>query len=164
MAASDELTAILGALVPGDGHVYFCRSELADLRAGDWVDLNGQPARIIFEPGQVDYADAPVDLPRIQRRLTSEEIAGIKPVAHSALDVAVRFGSLGRFHPRFTDLDTHVRERLRLDRAPALPRLGATVQTPGGTGILLSVSMRHQSATIRLESGEEVRVPVEELG
>jgi hypothetical protein len=173
MAAPDELTEVLGALVPGDGHLRFCRSGLTDLQVGDWVELIGtegsEPARIVFGRGQVEYSDAPPDLPRIQRRLTSDEIVGLEAPKQPEGNPTVRFGSLGRLRPSIVDLDAHIRARLGLDPpgdlpvSPELPRLGAIVPTAHGPGVLLSVSMRHQSATIRLDSGEEIRVPVGEL-
>jgi hypothetical protein len=167
MAAPDELTAILGALVPGDGRLRFCRSNLEDLQAGDWIELSGpqgsESACIVFGPDQVEYPDAPDDLPRIQRRLTPDEIAELTPVARPDDSATARFGSLGRLRQGVTDLDAHIRARLRIDQAPELPHLGAIVQTPHGPGTLLSVSMRHQTATIRLESGKEIRMPVGDL-
>ncbi|HEX7101230.1 MAG TPA: hypothetical protein VF201_01175 [Nitrolancea sp.] len=174
MAAPDELSDILGALVPGDGRVRFCRTELEDLQPGNWVELDGtegsEPARIVFGLGQVEYPDAPPDLPRIHRLLTPDEIAGLDAPEQPEGSPTVRFGSLGRLRPLMTDLDKHIRVRLGLDPpgalpvSPELPHLGAIVQTAHGPGVLLSVSMRHQSATVRLESGEEIRVPVEDLG
>lgn len=164
MAAPEELSDILGVLVPGDGRMHFCRSDIEDLQIGDWVELDGQPARIVFSSDQVEYREAPADLPRVCRRLTPDEVANISAVARSEEPPSVSFGSLGRLHPRTPDLDAHIRHRLRLGETPILPRLGTIIQTAHGPGVLLSVSMRHQSATIRLESGEEVRVPVEELG
>lgn len=146
----------------------FCRSAVEDLQIGDWVELNGpegsEAARIVFAPGQVEYQDPPTDLPRIHRRLSRDEIAGLTYVALSDDHPSARFGSLGRFHPRMTDLDAHIRARLRIDQTPDLPHLGAIVQTGHGPGVLLGISMRHQSATIRLGSGEEIRVPIGELG
>lgn len=170
MAAPDELTDILGALVPGDGRLRFCRTELEDLQIGDWVELDGEPARIVFGPGQVEYPDAPTDLSRIVRLLTADEIAELSAIDQPERNPTVRYGSLGRIHPRTTDLDAHIRARLGLDPpgdlavTPDLPHLGATVQTAHGPGVLLAVSMRHQSATVRLESGEEIRLPVGDLG
>ena len=173
MAAPDAMTAILGALVPGDGRMRFCQTELEDLRVGDWIELNGtqgsEPARIVFGPGQVEYPDAPADLPRAYRRLTLDEVAGLDAVIQPEPNPVVRFGSLGRLHPRMSDLDGYIRKRLRLDPSgdvpvsPELPRLGAVIQTAHGPGILLSLSMRHQTATIRLESGEEIWVAVDDL-
>jgi hypothetical protein len=174
MATPDEVTDVLGVLVPGDGRLRFCRADLADLQAGEWIELDGptgrEPACIVFGPGQVEYPDAPPDLPRIRRRLSPDEIAELRPVVRSGESRTFRFGSLGRLQPRVTNLDAYIRQRLRLDPpgalpvSPDLPHLGATIQTADGSGILLAVSMRHQSATIRLESGEEIRVPVAELG
>jgi hypothetical protein len=164
MAAPDELTDIFGALIPGDGRLRFCRSDLDNLQVGDWVDLDGDRARIVIGPDQVEYPDTPTDLPHIRRRLTPDEIASLTPVTRADDHATVRYGSLGRLHPRITDLDAHIRDRLRIDREPEFPHLGAIVQTTHGPGILLSVSMRHQSATIRLESGAEIRVAVGELG
>jgi hypothetical protein len=173
MAAPDELSDILGVLVPGDGRVRFSRSDLTDLQVGDWVELDGtegrEPARIVFGRGQVEYPDAPLELPRIHRRLTADEVAGLNAIEQPGPNPAVRFGSLGRLRPSITDLDAHIRVRLGMDPpgdlpvSPELPHLGAIVPTAHGPGVLLSVSMHHQSATIRLESGEEIRLPVEEL-
>ena len=176
MAAPGELSGhvILGALVPGDGRIRFCRSEFVNLQIGDWVELNGtagsEPARIVFGPGQVEYPDAPADLPRIARRLTADEIDRLDAFEQPERNPSVRFGSLGRLLPRMNDLDAHIRVRLGLDPpvdqpvTPDLPHLGDTIETTHGPGVLLSVSMLHQSATIRLESGEEIQVPVGELG
>ncbi len=78
------------------------------------------------------------------------------------------FGSLGRFGAPEGERDL-IMTRLRIDEVGTAqfpngwPRLGQTVRTPHGTGQLCSVSVRHNVATVRLETGEEIEVPVDEL-
>lgn len=79
------------------------------------------------------------------------------------------FGGVGRLRAAPFDLDSALRERFDLPGGPevfapeTLPRLGARVQTPDGPGTLQAVSMRHKEATVRLESGEDVSVPLDAL-
>jgi cell fate regulator YaaT (PSP1 superfamily) len=44
-----------------------------------------------------------------------------------------------------------------------IPRLGSAVQTPQGTGTLVSVNIRHWNATVRLNEGEEISLSVDSL-
>jgi cell fate regulator YaaT (PSP1 superfamily) len=44
-----------------------------------------------------------------------------------------------------------------------MPRLGATVSTPQGTGRLVAVEIRRWKATVSLESGEEITLSVDDL-
>jgi cell fate regulator YaaT (PSP1 superfamily) len=44
-----------------------------------------------------------------------------------------------------------------------IPRLGSAVQTPHGTGTLVSVDIRHWNATVRLNEGEEISLSVDSL-
>ena len=79
------------------------------------------------------------------------------------------FGGLGRLPVRPLDLDAVVAGRF--DRTGAehtsapegLPRLGSRVATPHGDGILRSISTRHREALVRLDSGDDVNVPVDTL-
>ncbi|MDI3339134.1 MAG: hypothetical protein QJR03_01240 [Sphaerobacter sp.] len=78
------------------------------------------------------------------------------------------FGGLGRLRAEPLDLDATV--AARFDRpgsatvAPeGLPRIGSRVQTPEGSGTLQSVTTRHRQATVQLESGAVVTVPLAEL-
>lgn len=79
------------------------------------------------------------------------------------------FGGLGRLPERPLDLDALVAARFdRVGRdqtfAPeGLPRLGSRVATPRGDGVVRSISTRDRAALVRLDSGDEVSLPVEEL-
>ncbi len=80
------------------------------------------------------------------------------------------FGSLGAFDARLVSGHRpSVRERLGIDsvntntRPNGWPRLGVFVTTPVGSGRLLSISVRHNIATVRLTTGGETTVPVEDL-
>ncbi len=77
------------------------------------------------------------------------------------------FGSLGRIHTGDRVAEQVIRDRLGIATSGGFPkgwpRLGARVGTPLGTGRLIAVSVRHDRATIRLDSGEETEVSVERL-
>ena len=75
------------------------------------------------------------------------------------------YGSVGRLRSIALDLDATIRARLGLEESelpapPRLPHLGTVIETAHGPGVLLSISMRHQSATIRLQSDLEVTLPL----
>jgi hypothetical protein len=78
------------------------------------------------------------------------------------------YGSVGRLRSEPANFDAEVRRRLGLDDAGdratcRFPYLGAVIQTEHGPGVLLSISMRHQHATIRLDSGNEVTLSLNDL-
>ena len=78
------------------------------------------------------------------------------------------FGGVGRLRIQEDDLDVIVAARFDTPGPEAfapegLPRIGSRVQTPDGPGILLSVSTRHWHATVRLDTGTEVTVPIADL-
>ena len=227
---------VVGALVPGDGRLHFCLTDLEDVQAGDWVALSGaygeEPAQIVFNAEQVEFPDLPADLPLIRRRLIYAELASLSDNVERAqaltsplraivaqvdpgvVVVGIRFtlaaktlvcrcssggavatdalartlseqlsvpveiewgsgssasyGSLGRLRSVALDLDATIRARLGLEESelpapPTLPHLGTVIETAQGPGVLLSISMRHQSATIRLGSGEETVLPLNDL-
>ncbi len=78
------------------------------------------------------------------------------------------FGSLGHVDSA-DDERALVLARLKIDEVASTsfpngwPRLGQVVGTPQGPGRLRSVSVRHNSATIRLDSGDQIELPVVEL-
>ncbi len=83
---------------------------------------------------------------------------------------AQSFGSLGRIRSRdATTAEKVIRDRLRLDVAGSTlapngwPRLGSRVGTVDGTGVMVGVSIRHNTAIVRLDSGDESIVPVDSL-
>jgi hypothetical protein len=228
---------VVAVIVPGDGRMRFCGSEMTDLETGDWVEVDGPLAG---EPGQVAFAADRVDIPpdielesSIHRRLTDQEITSAKSNADRAVQLvekavgsvavvdaritlmSLRFtlggdmllcrcfgpeaippeslmsrlstelgvpvqlewsdhlthstGSLGRIDARYAASARVIRERLGVDSAhvsyfpKGWPRLGSEVGTPHGSGTFLGMSVRHHSARIRLESGDEVDVPLGEL-
>src|SRR5690606_21637317 len=78
------------------------------------------------------------------------------------------FGGVGRLRIQADDLDAIVAARFDTPGSETfapegLPRIGRRVQTPDGPGIVLSVSPRHWQATVRLDSGTEVTVPIADL-
>jgi hypothetical protein len=232
----NPLSNVVGALVPGDGRMRFCRTNLVDLSPGEWVALSGaygeEPAQVAFTAEQIEFPDAPTDLPHILRRLSLAEITSLSDIVERAqalmpslkaivaqvdpavVVVGVRFtvaaktlvcrcssrgvvaaealartlseqlslpveidgssvstasyGSVGRLRSNALDLDATIRARMGLEESdplasPRLPHLGAVIQTPQGPGVLLSISMRHQSATIRLDSGSETMIPLNDV-
>ena len=226
---------VVGALVPGDGRLHFCLTDLEGVQAEDWVVLSGaygeEPAQIVFNAEEVEFPDLPAELPLIRRRLIQAEFASLSDSVERAqaltsplraivaqvdpgvVVVGVRFtlaaktlicrcssggaaadtlartlseqlsvpveiewgsgssalyGSVGRLRSIALDLDVTIRARLGLEESelpapPNLPHLGTVIETAQGLGVLLSISMRHQSATIRLDSGEETVLPLNDL-
>ncbi len=98
-----------------------------------------------------------------------EPVAGV-PVhlEHEAAGTNL-FGSLGRpvAALTFNELLRNRFPRTGRDLAFApegLVRLGARVRTDHGAGSVISVATRERRARVRLDSGEEVLVPVDDLG
>lgn len=78
-------------------------------------------------------------------------------------------GSLGRLSSTGGDPSPTIRERLAIDSVGpsdfpnGWPRLGSVVRSAAGAGRLISVSVKHNVATVQLESGDLIQVPVSEL-
>ena len=77
-------------------------------------------------------------------------------------------GPLGGETPELAEL-----ARLRLGVSPGeapapapggYPRLGSTVATPAGKGVVCSLSTRHRTVTVELEDGTRHEVPIEDVG
>jgi hypothetical protein len=79
------------------------------------------------------------------------------------------FGGLGRLPAAPLDLKEIMRARFgRPGRArpfapEGLPRLGSRVTTPHGGGTVRSISTRRHEALVRLDSGDDVTLPVDAL-
>lgn len=79
------------------------------------------------------------------------------------------FGGLGRLRESQPSLDELIRRRfVPLSEPPAfapegLPRLGSHVQSPGGSGTILSISTKRREARLRLDSGDEIVVPLDDI-
>lgn len=81
MAAADCLSdgsAIVGAIVPGDGRIRFCLTPLSNLGNGDWAVVSGplgdEPARVVFPTGSVDVSPGAHIRQRIRRKMTESEL------------------------------------------------------------------------------------------
>jgi len=106
------------------------------------------------------------DLPNLERMLTeffSRQVR-LEVLERSA----VFYGSVGRIaerEPGDEDLLERVgRGRLSGNPRPnGWPRLGSRVGAGAVSGVLLGISMRHDTATIRLDSGEEQAVPLSDV-
>lgn len=79
------------------------------------------------------------------------------------------FGSLGRIRASARVPEQAIWDRLGIASsatgqfANGWPRLGSRVMSPAGTGRLLAVSVRYDTATIQLDSGERTEVEVKRL-
>lgn len=79
------------------------------------------------------------------------------------------FGGLGRLRETGPSFDELIRSRFAaLSEPPAfapegLPRLGSRVQSPDGSGTILSISTKRREVRLRLDSGDEIVVPLETI-
>ncbi len=112
-----------------------------------------------------DAADPPAQL---DRELSAT--LGCPVVVEWRERPAQSFGSLGRIRVRdATTEEKVIRHRLRIDDAESTlapngwPRLGSRVGTVDGAGVMVGVSIRHNTAIVRLDSGDETVVPVVNL-
>jgi hypothetical protein len=114
----------------------------------------------------------PVDPARIQRVLSDAAGAPVTLEQERAArpDSDLHGGGTGRPSMETPGtLEELLQQRFDVLRDPGtfapqgLPRLGSRVNTPGGTGMLVAVDIRHWQATVSLDDGEEVTVSVDQL-
>ena len=93
-----------------------------------------------------------------------------QPVRLELMDRApVTYGSVGRLRTGTPVDEQALHQRMGVGRLSGnprpngWPRLGCRVRAGETTGTLSGISMRHGTATIRLESGEDIAVPEDEL-
>ncbi len=93
-----------------------------------------------------------------------------QPVRLELMDrVPVTYGSVGRVRTGPLVDEQALLQRMGVGRLSGnprpngWPRLGSRVRAGDMSGTLIGISMRHGTATIRLESGEEDEVPLDEL-
>lgn len=153
------------------------RARAALDQALDAVREAGLPAFLTSLRFTLDGATALVSY-----RGRPEEMAALADLLSASLHVPVHveregpleqaaehlFGGVGRLRTAADNLEAIVAARFDPvgpgTFAPeGLPRVGSRVQTPAGTGTLQSVSTRHWQATVELDSGAEVTVPVADL-
>lgn len=127
--------------------------------------LDGQHALVSWRgPADIDLGD-----------LSSELSRGIDVSVHLDREGSIEqiggnlFGGVGRLRVEPVDTDALALARFSLPGGPAtfapegLPRLGSRVLTAQGAGSVRSISTRHREASVLLDSGSEVRVPIDDL-
>jgi len=169
MAAAHASLAppVAGVRFRGDDRIWYVDPAGHDLAVGDWVAVRGGPGpgigRVVIGPDQVRAALVLGPFPPVERRAGADEATSAPEAGRAGAEREGRsarlIGSLGRRTDRCRSVEQARYEQMKVD----LPRLGQTVATPAGPGLVVARRVHDGLVTVRLAAGGKAIVGAGEI-